>query len=150
MKLHLSNNNFKEVSYLSTELEEKVGMKIESYTFRVEKGKIRELALAIGDLKEEYLNGEAVPPTFPTVIDFWGGGSSSSELLNLNMKKVLHGEQEYEYFREIIPDEEITVHGVIEKAYTKASMNFFVLRKDYLDEQGETVLISRSTIIERH
>lgn len=135
---------------MSTELEEKVGMKIESYTFRVEKGKIRELALAIGDLKEEYLNGEAVPPTFPTVIDFWGGGSSSSELLNLNMKKVLHGEQEYEYFREIIPDEEITVHGVIEKAYTKASMNFFVLRKDYLDEQGETVLISRSTIIERH
>ena len=135
---------------MSTELEEKVGMKIESYTFRVEKGKIRELALAIGDLKEEYLNGEAVPPTFPTVIDFWGGGSSSSELLNLNMKKVLHGEQEYEYFREIIPDEEITVHGVIEKAYTKASMNFFVLRKDYLDEQGETILISRSTIIERH
>ena len=135
---------------MSTELEEKVGMKIESYTFRIEKGKIRELALAIGDLKEEYLNGEAVPPTFPTVIDFWGGGSSSSELLNLNMKKVLHGEQEYEYFREIIPDEEITVHGVIEKAYTKASMNFFVLRKDYLDEQGETVLISRSTIIERH
>ncbi|WP_318247674.1 FAS1-like dehydratase domain-containing protein [Solibacillus merdavium] len=138
------------MSYLSTELEEKVGMKIESYTFRVEKGKIRELALAIGDLKEEYMNGEAVPPTFPTVIDFWGGGSSSSELLNLNMKKVLHGEQEYEYFREIIPDEEITVHGVIEKAYTKASINFFVLRKDYLNEQGETVLISRSTIIERH
>ncbi|MBD8032352.1 MaoC family dehydratase N-terminal domain-containing protein [Solibacillus sp. Sa1YVA6] len=135
---------------MSTELEEKVGMKIESYTFRVEKGKIRELALAIGDLKEEYMNGEAVPPTFPTVIDFWGGGSSSSELLNLNMKKVLHGEQEYEYFREIIPDEEITVHGVIEKAYTKASINFFVLRKDYLNEQGETVLISRSTIIERH
>ena len=135
---------------MSTELEEKIGMKIESYTFRVEKGKIRELALAIGDLKEEYLNGEAVLPTFPTVIDFWGGGASSSEILNLNMKKVLHGEQEYEYFREIIPDEEITVHGVIEKAYTKASMNFFVLRKDYLDEQGEPVLISRSTIIERH
>ena len=135
---------------MSTELEEKVGMKIESYTFRVEKGKIRELALAIGDLKEEYLNGEAVPPTFPTVIDFWGGDSSSSELLNLNMKKVLHGEQEYEYYREIIPDENITVHGVIEKAYTKASMNFFVLRKDYLDEHGETILISRSTIIERH
>ena len=135
---------------MSTELEEKVGMKIESYTFRVEKGKIRELALAIGDLKEEYLNGEAVPPTFPTVIDFWGGDSSSSELLDLNMKKVLHGEQEYEYFREIIPDEKITVHGVIEKAYTKASMNFFVLRKDYLDEHGETILISRSTIIERH
>ncbi|WP_339175978.1 MaoC family dehydratase N-terminal domain-containing protein [Solibacillus sp. FSL R5-0691] len=136
--------------FLSTGLKEKVGLKLESYTFRVEKGKIRELAQAIGDLKEEYLNGEAVPPTFPTVIDFWGGGASSSDLLNLNMKKVLHGEQEYEYFREIVPDEEITVHGVIEKAYTKAAMNFFVIRKDYMDKQGETILISRSTIIERH
>lgn len=139
-----------EVNYLSTGLEEKVGLKLEAYTFRIEKGKIKELAQAIGDLKEEYLNGEAVPPTFPTVIDFWGGGVSSAELLNLNMKKVLHGEQEYEYFREIKPDEEITVQGVIEKAYTKAAMNFFVLRKDYLDQHGETVLISRSTVIERH
>ena len=55
---------------MSTGLEEKVGMQLEAYTFRIEKGKIKELAQAIGDLKEEYLNGEAVPPTFPTVIDF--------------------------------------------------------------------------------
>lgn len=135
---------------MSTSLEEKVGLKLDSYIFRIEKGKIKELALAIGDLREEYLNGESVPPTFPTVIDFWGGGSSSAELLNLNMKKVLHGEQQYEYFKEIKPDEEITVQGIIEKAYTKAAMNFFVIRKDFLNEQGETVLISRSTIIERH
>lgn len=135
---------------MSTGLQEKVGLKLETYKFRIEKGKIKELALAIGDLKEEYLNGESVPPTFATVIDFWGGGVSSSELLNLNMKKVLHGEQEYEYFKELKPDEEITVNGIIEKAYTKASMNFFVIRKDYLNEKGETVLISRSTIIERH
>ena len=135
---------------MSTGLEEKVGLKLESYTFRIEKGKIKELAQAIGDLKEEYLNGDAVPPTFATVIDFWGGGSSSAELLNLNMKKVLHGEQQYEYFKEIKPDEEITVQGIIEKAYTKAAMNFFVIRKDFLNQQGETVLISRSTIIERH
>ena len=135
---------------MSTSLEEKVGLKLDSYIFRIEKGKIKELALAIGDLREEYLNGESVPPTFPTVIDFWGGGSSSAELLNLNMKKVLHGEQQYEYFKEIKPGEEITVQGIIEKAYTKAAMNFFVIRKDFLNQQGEKVLISRSTIIERH
>ena len=51
---------------MSTGLEEKVGLKLETYTFRIEKGKIKELALAIGDLKEEYLNGESVPPSsFP-------------------------------------------------------------------------------------
>lgn len=135
---------------MSTALEEKVGLKLESYTFRIEKGKIRELALAIDDLKEEYLNGETVPPTFATVIDFWGESRSSTTLLNLNLQKILHGEQAYEYLGEIKPDDEITVQGFIEQAYTKAAMNFFVLRKDYVNQHGQTILISRSTIIERH
>ena len=96
------------------------------------------------------MTGERVLPTFPTVIDFWGGGSSSSDVLNLNMKKVLHGEQEYEYLGEIKQGDEISVSGEIEKAYTKAKMNFFVVRKDFVNQRGETVLISRSTVIERH
>ena len=135
---------------MSTGLKEKIGMKLETYTFKVEKGKIKELALAIGDLREEYLNGEAILPTFPTVIDFWGGGASTSDLLGLNVKKVLHGEQEYEYLGEIKPGDEITVTGVVEKVYTKAAMNFVILKKEFVNQHGETVLISRSTVIERH
>ena len=135
---------------LSTGLKEKIGMKLETYTFKVEKGKIKELALAIGDLREEYLNGEAILPTFPTVIDFWGGGASTSDLLGLNVKKVLHGEQEYEYLGEMKPGDEITVTGVVEKVYTKAAMNFVILKKEFVNQNGETVLISRSTVIERH
>ena len=135
---------------MSAALEEKIGLKLDDYTFEVEKGKIKELALAIGDLKEEYLTGAVLPPTFATVIDFWGGGSSSSELLNLNMKKVLHGEQEYEYFGDIKPNDVIAVSGEVENAYTKAAMNFFVIKKEFVNQHGETVLISRSTIIERH
>ena len=135
---------------MNTTIESKVGLQVEPYTFKVEQGKVNELAIAIGALKDEYFNGEAVPPTFPTVIDFWGGGSSSSNFLNLNMKKVLHGEQEYEYLGEIKPGDDISVSGEVEKAYTKAKMNFFVVRKDFVNQHGETVLISRSTIIERH
>jgi hypothetical protein len=135
---------------MSTQLEEKIGMKLESYTFKVEKGKIKELALAIGDLKEEYLNGEAVLPTFPTVIEFWGGQGSSANILGLNVKKVLHGEQEYEYLGEIKPGDEITVNSVIENAYTKAKMNFVIMKKEFFNEHGELVLICRQTIIERH
>ena len=133
-----------------SKLKEQEGMKLETYSYQVEKGKIREFALAIGDKKEEYLNGEAVPPTFGTVIDFWGGAASSSELLNLNMKKVLHGEQEYEYTGLIRPGDLITVKGTLEKAYTKAAMNFFIIKKEFYNQHGEMVLISRSTVIERH
>ncbi|WP_328820930.1 FAS1-like dehydratase domain-containing protein [Peribacillus faecalis] len=131
-------------------IEDLIGKKLETYTFTVEKSKIKELALAIGDLKEEYLNGEAIMPTFPTVIDFWGGGASTSELLNLNVKKVLHGEQEYEYFGEIKAGDVITVNGIVENVYVKAAMNFFILKKEFVNQNGETVLIARSTIIERH
>ena len=131
-------------------IEDKKGLELEPYIFTVEKAKIKELALAIGDLKEEYLNGDAMLPTFPTVIDFWGGGASISETLGLNVKKVLHGEQEYEYFGEIKAGDDITVTGIVENVYVKAAMNFFVIKKDFVNQNGETVLISRSTIIERH
>ena len=109
---------------MSTSLQEKIGITLETYTFKVESGKIREFALAIGDLKDEYLNGEKILPTFPTVIDFWGGGKSTSELLGLNKKKVLHGEQEYEYLKEIKPGDVITVKGVLENAFTKGFHEF--------------------------
>ena len=135
---------------MAAQLEEKIGMKLESYTFTVEKGKIKELALAIGDLKEEYLNGEIILPTFPTVIEFWGGQGSSSSVLGLDVKKVLHGEQEYEYIGEIKPGDVITVNSVIEDAYTKAKMNFVIMKKEFVNQHGELVLIVRQTIIERH
>lgn len=135
---------------MSTALKEKIGIKIEPYTFKIEAGKIRELALAIGDLKEEYLKGEKLPPTFPTVIDFWGGGQSSADILDLNVKKVLHGEQEYEYIGEMKAGDVITVKGVVEDAYVKSNMNFFILKKEFYNQNGELVLIARSTIIERH
>ncbi|WP_077213240.1 FAS1-like dehydratase domain-containing protein [Bacillus dakarensis] len=135
---------------MSTSLQDKIGMQLETYTFKVEGVKARELALAIGDLKEEYLKGEKLPPTFPTVIDFWGGTQNTSAVLNLNMKKVLHGEMEYEYVGTINPGDVLTVKGSVENAYTKAAMNFFVIKKEFYNEKGELVLISRSTTIERH
>lgn len=135
---------------MSISLQEKIGLELEPFTFKVEGVKARELALAIGDLKEEYLKGEKVPPTYPTVIDFWGNSVSTSKLLGLNMKKVLHGEQEYEYLGKIKPGDVITVKGVVEDVYTKAGMNFVIIRKDFFNQKGEHVLIARSTTIERH
>ena len=138
------------MSNLSATLENIKNIKIDPYTYTVEKGKIKEFASAIGDEKEEYMHGEIIPPTFPTVIEFWGGKSSSSEMLGLNMSKVLHGEQAFEYLDDIKIGDEITVNSMVEDVYTKASMNFIVLKKEFVNQNNETVLISRSTIIERH
>ncbi|PIC67914.1 hypothetical protein CSV71_03460 [Sporosarcina sp. P21c] len=124
--------------------------KIEAFTYTIEKGKIKELAIALGDQKESYLNGDAVPPTFSTVIEFWGDPTSISKVLDLNLSKVLHGEQSYEYVGTLKVGDEIIVHTVVEKAFAKATMNFIVLKKEFLNQHGELVLIGRSTIIERH
>lgn len=134
---------------MDAQLLEKKGLKLETYTYEVEKGKIREFAISIGDEREEYLNGTKIPPTFPTVIDFWGGGSSTAALLNLDAKRVLHGEQSYEYKGSIHPGDRITVSTIVEDIYEKASMNFVVLKKEYRNQHQDLVLISRSTVIER-
>lgn len=39
--------------------------------------------------------------------------------LRLNPKKTLHDEQEYEYFGKIKAGDTITVHTIVEDAYTK-------------------------------
>ena len=135
---------------MSTQLEEKIGMKLQPFTYKVEQGKNSELALAIGETNEDYFNGNSFLPTFPTVIEFWGSKTSNGVALGLNMEKVLHGEQEYEYLGKINVGDEITVTGIVEDAYTKARMNFIVVKKEFVNQNGETVLIARSTIIERH
>ncbi|MEH6943358.1 FAS1-like dehydratase domain-containing protein [Bacillus sp. JJ722] len=135
---------------MSPKLEDKIGMKLETFTFKVEQGKNLELAKAIGDPHPDYQDGTSLLPTFPTVIEFWGSKVSNGAALGLNMLKVLHGEQEYEYLGKIRPGDEITVTGVVEDAYTKGTMNMMVVKKEYVNQEDKLVLIARSTIIERH
>ncbi|SER82797.1 MaoC family dehydratase N-terminal domain-containing protein [Psychrobacillus sp. OK032] len=135
---------------MNKSLQELIGKELDTFTFRVETGKIREYAEAIGDLREEYVNGEKILPTFPTVIEYWGGGYLAWYSLGLDKQKVLHGEQEYEYIGKIKPGDTITVHSIVEDAYTKSTMNFIILKKEYFNGTGQLVLRSRSTIVERH
>jgi hypothetical protein len=54
-------------------LQDKVGMQFELFTFEIERGKIKEFALAVGDSNPQLQTGEALPPTFATVMEMWGG-----------------------------------------------------------------------------
>jgi len=130
------------------QINEKIGMTIEPYIFGVEKGKFRELALAIGDEKEEYLSGELAPPTFPTIIEFQGSVFSFSDFLNVRDDQLLHGEQEYHYFSKFKHGDSITVTGIVENAYKKKSKNFFVIKREFRNQYNEIIAVSRTTIIE--
>lgn len=142
-----------------------IGKEIARYSIRVDASKIKEMALAIGDPSPIHLDPDAAKregypdiiagPTFGVCLKLWGGFDFHGicDVLQVNPFKVLHGQQEYEYFREITPGDTITittsVENVVEKAGKKEKMKFITLADEFVNQKGERVLMGKSTIIER-
>lgn len=141
-----------------------IGKEYPESSFEVEKGKIREFAKAIGykspvfydekAAKEEGLEGLALPPTFPTVFAMMGGMLMKIVGdLKINMAKMLHGGQQYEYLKPIKPGDTVTgktkIANIFEKSGKAGTMDFIVLETTYTNQNGEKVLVDTSTLIER-
>lgn len=143
-----------------------LGLELEPYSMSVEKGKIKELAIAIGEdnlifysleaAKEAGYQGIPVPLTFLQIIDYHGGYGFQEkvELLNLNPVKIFHGGQEYEYLGDIYAGDELHVTSRIIHADTKmgssGSMDFITEETRYTNQNGELVAIAKITLIHRH
>lgn len=138
-----------------------VGQEIASFKFAVEKGKLREVALAVGDINPIYLDSNAAremgyrdiiaQPTFGFMMGLWGGADFDVLVreLALNPIKVLHGEQEFLYYDEINSGEVLSARCKLKNYEEKKSMYVFGLETEYFNEKGDLALISRTTIIER-
>ncbi|HHO74945.1 MAG TPA: MaoC family dehydratase [Deltaproteobacteria bacterium] len=143
----------------------KVGKEYPPVTWEVERGKIAELAKAIGDFDSIYLDKEAAikqgykdtpaPPTFLTVPMMWS--SSMPGVINdlqINFMMVLHGEEEYEYYRQIYPGDKLTgtpkVASIEEKTSKSGSrMDMVTIEILYMDQNGEKVAKARTLLVER-
>jgi len=143
----------------------KVGKTYDPIVWEVERGKIREMAKAIGDPNPIYLDKEAairegyrdtpVPPTFLTVPMMW---STSMPFvitdLAINFMMVLHGEEEYEYYQEIYPGDVITATpkiAAIEEKTSKSGrkMDMVTVELLYTNQRNEKVARARSLLVER-
>jgi hypothetical protein len=128
----------------------------------VERGKIGEFAHAVTNESEAYTAENAVaPPTFPQSIALWraraprpapsgGGGAGGS---GLDMRRVLHGEQEFEYVRPLRAGDVLTAEANIKDRYEKegkrgGTMTFIVSETVFKDQNGEIVAYSRGTTIQ--
>lgn len=150
-----------EVSGMERDITAKAGMTFEPFHFSIERGKIREFALALGDENPLYTSVEAareagfrdvpIPPTFPTVIEMWAGADFDEliRVLELDPLKVLHGEQEYEYVQDICAGDDITGQSRVVSAVTKRGMNLFTIETTFKNQLDEQVLLARSLLIER-
>jgi acyl dehydratase len=143
----------------------KVGKEYAPIVWEVERGKIREMARAIGDLNPIYVDREAarkegyrdtpVPPTFLTVPMMWS--SSMPVLINdlkINFFMVLHGEEGYEYYQDIYPGDIIT--GIpkvvsVEEKESKAGkkMDMVTVEILYTNQSGDKVGKARTLLVER-
>ena len=143
----------------------KVGQSFPPFTIEVERGKIRELALAIGDDNPIYQskeNAQAVGypdvplyPTAPTMFALWGNGKMVDQLadLGINLMSVLHAEEEYEYLGPIYPGDKLTGEMKLVDAKSRrtpsGSMDFLVVEIDYTNQHGALVLKAREALIVR-
>ncbi|WP_419887174.1 MaoC family dehydratase N-terminal domain-containing protein [Neobacillus niacini] len=136
-----------------------IGLTGPPFTFEVEKRHICQFALAIGDYNPLYLDEEyaartpygaiIAPPTFPIVIGAEGEGIK----LELDPKRMLHGEQEFIYTRPIRLGDtlicQMKVTDLYERKGKSGNMQFLVVDTEITDEGGNMVVISRMNIIYR-
>ena len=130
-------------------------------TMHVERGKIREFARAIKDDNPIYFDvayaqqragGLVPPPTFTMTLGFWEDGRPRP-LLTYDVRRLLHGEQEFEYLAPVHAGDVLTATARVTDVYEKAgsrggTMTFGVIETTFTNQRGETVLVSRSTLIE--
>ena len=144
----------------------KIGQSFPPFTIEVERCKIHELALAIGDDNPIYHSREAaqaagyvdVPlfPTAPTMFGFWGNSKMGSNLIGMgvNVMAILHGEEEYEYLAPIYPGDTLTgvmtlADGKTRKGQGGSSMDILTLATRYTNQHGQPVLNARTVVIVR-
>ena len=138
-----------------------IGKTGEPVVMHVERGKIREFAKAIKDddplyFDEAYATEEAggiVPPiTFLQTVGHWGEGGGRLRV-PFDLKRVLHGEQEYEFLAPIHAGDVLTAVSKIVDVYEKpgkrgGTMTFAVTETEYRNAKGALVARARAVGIE--
>lgn len=143
----------------------KVGASLPSYTFAVERVKIRELVRAIGDENPIYVDKASAqaegyedspaPPTFITLAfqEFTGFYLGVLADLGIPLIRAVHGEEEYEYLAETYPGDLLTITPAIESIQEKhtrsGGVDLVTLRTVVTNQHGVEVLRTRSLLIER-
>jgi acyl dehydratase len=144
----------------------------------VERGPVSNFATAVKDDSPVYRDPGAAkaagfeaipaPPTFPFVMEHWGKfpevqpeerieGNPMFEIIGSLMQKggmVLHGEQEFVYYRPVQVGDVLRGEGKCVDAYEKESkgrtMTFVVSETTWTDDRtGEPVCTSRFNLIHR-
>jgi len=141
-----------------------IGHEFSSFTTDVEKGRLRFFAKAIGETNPIYTD-EAVameagyralvaPPTFTMVLDMDGPDEVMPvlDLFKLDIARILHGSQDFEYYEPICAGDSITVTARVADIFDKkgGALDFVVMEFSYTNQAGELVAKATSTLVHRN
>ena len=141
-----------------------LGKEYPPYAITVERGKIKEFAKAIGDDNPLYLDDRVgaasewrdviAPPTFAiTLRDETADTTAFLKELGTDISRLLHGEQEFEIFRPLQPDQTYLcrprVVDIYEKTGRSGPMAFVVRETTIADGSNEIVATMRGVTVVR-
>src|SRR5262245_13855669 len=123
---------------------------------RIEAGKIREFARAVKDTNPAFFadDGALAPPTFLMTIAHWiGDMGATRSAVKLDYRRLLHGEQDFEYVRPIRAGDVLTFRSRTKEVFEKAGkrggkMLFVIGETEFRNESGDVVAYMRNTAIE--
>jgi N-terminal half of MaoC dehydratase len=136
-----------------------IGAKGEPFELVIERGKVREMARAVGSSHPSYVRSATppIPPTFLTTMFFWERevpGSNPWEKVKLDQARGMHAEQEY-IFHGPPPraGTRLLCQSRIEDVYEKegrrgGKLGFAVMVTEFRDESGRLVAEARMTGVE--
>lgn len=134
------------------------GKEFPEFTFEVDKSKIKELCLAIGDENPIFYDSEAAkkegykdtpaPLTFATLMNFWGYPEIWNNMveIGIDIKRLLHAKEEYEYFAPIYPGDKVVGKVNVDAVRESAMMDMVTFKSTYTRDD-EVVLVAKMTIV---
>jgi acyl dehydratase len=128
--------------------------------YEVSRVKIAEFANAIGDPNPLYRDKAAAqaagyadviaPPTFAIVISMAASGQAVADPgLGLNYAMVVHGEQQFEYSRQLMAGDVVTAQPTISDIRDAGRNAAMTTKTEIRTVQGEHVCTAHSTLVER-
>lgn len=126
-----------------------IGHTLPPFTVEVEAGRLRFFAKAIGQKEAT----DVVPPTFLFCLEMESPDPAAMRnLLGIDYRKILHGEQGFVYHRLARAGDRLTFRQRIEDIYDKkgGALEFVVRRTGVSNQQGEPVADLRCVTVVRH
>jgi len=128
--------------------------------YEVGREKIREFAIAIGDMNPAYHDVDharslghrdvIAPPTFPFVVSMRASAVAMFDPgLGLDYSRVVHGEQRFAYVRPVTAGDSLVVVTTIENIRVAAGNDILTTRSDVSTDDGELVVTTWAVTVAR-